>query len=138
MLSKIYQGTPCKNGHSGLRYHCDGACIQCKREKFLIKYAKNPEEHKAQNLKWILANPDKHRVYQRTKQREYRKLPAPTRPCPDVCELPGCTQKATCLDHDHETKKFRGWLCNKHNRSLGLFGDSIKGLENALEYLRRA
>ncbi len=41
------------------------------------------------------------------------------------------------LDHDHTTGKFRGWLCNCCNRAFGMLGDTISGLERALDYLRR-
>lgn len=39
------------------------------------------------------------------------------------------------LDHCHETKSFRGWLCHKCNRALGAFNDSKKYLERAIKYL---
>lgn len=35
------------------------------------------------------------------------------------CELCGTTEKIV-FDHDHETEKFRGWLCDPCNRSIGL------------------
>ena len=28
-----YQGTPCKRGHSGLRYVLDGSCVACERQR---------------------------------------------------------------------------------------------------------
>lgn len=92
------------------------------RKKYAKRKAKDPE---ALRLR-ILA--------QRRK-----KLPTPTRPEPEWCEccgrLPGTV---LCLDHDHVTGKFRGWLCNQCNRALGLFGDSLADLTRAVQYLARA
>ena len=42
-----------------------------------------------------------------------------------------------CLDHDHDTKKFRGWICYKCNLALGNFNDDLRRLENAIEYLKK-
>lgn len=39
------------------------------------------------------------------------------------------------MDHNHETGKFRGWLCAKCNIALGLLGDSEEGVRSLLEYI---
>lgn len=41
------------------------------------------------------------------------------------------------VDHDHVTKKVRDILCRFCNTGLGMFGDNIEVLENAVAYLRR-
>lgn len=54
---------------------------------------------------------------------------------PHLCE---CCKKIPlkwCLDHDHETNQFRGWICEKCNTGLGKLGDNIEGIVNALNYL---
>lgn len=40
------------------------------------------------------------------------------------------------VDHDHSSGKVRGILCMPCNVGLGMLGDSIEGLENALTYLK--
>ena len=40
------------------------------------------------------------------------------------------------LDHNHETNKFRGWLCHNCNMGIGAFKDNIEVLYKAIEYLK--
>lgn len=60
-----------------------------------------------------------------------------------VCGICGSSDSKTkgvgrfCIDHDHQTGKIRGLLCSSCNRGIGLLGDSIDNLKNAIEYLRR-
>lgn len=74
--------------------------------------------------------------------RSGRGLPEPTRPAPEVCESCGRTPagrfKVLSLDHCHATGKFRGWLCNMCNRGIGALGDTLEGVERAVDYLKRA
>jgi hypothetical protein len=43
-----------------------------------------------------------------------------------------------CIDHDHDTGKIRGLLCQRCNQGLGLFQENIDNLNKAVEYLRAA
>ena len=40
------------------------------------------------------------------------------------------------LDHDHTNGKFRGWICSYCNQAIGHANESIKTLENMVEYLQ--
>jgi cupin superfamily acireductone dioxygenase involved in methionine salvage len=58
----------------------------------------------------------------------------------DKCMICGVTAeqsrfKRLCIDHNHENKEIRGFLCDNCNTALGLFKDSIKILEEAKKYL---
>lgn len=63
----------------------------------------------------------------------YKELVA-GRPRPDRCEV--CDREdIICWDHDHETKRFRGWLCKKCNTALGLTADNPEILRGLAKYL---
>lgn len=42
------------------------------------------------------------------------------------------------VDHSHVTQIVRGMLCHKCNAGLGMFGDSVSILANAIKYLERS
>ena len=59
-------------------------------------------------------------------------------------DAPPKTKKCCCcfsesdhlvLDHDHETGKFRGWLCRNCNQGIGKLGDNLQGVTKAVKYL---
>ena len=114
--------------------------------------AANREKLNERNRAWCKANLDKMRKIKKRWRKEnpekmdaYRRkvtgLPEPTRPRPEVCEIcekPSSGNRALCLDHNHETGKFRGWLCHMCNAAIGMLGDNIAGLELAIEYLNRS
>lgn len=52
--------------------------------------------------------------------------------CCKICK----TNINLCVDHNHDTGKVRGLLCNKCNVGLGCFIDDIELLEKAIEYLK--
>lgn len=73
-------------------------------------------------------------------KRHGRKYPSATRKPPNACEC--CKRRVLkrrlSLDHCHDSKKFRGWLCAQCNVGIGMLGDSVKGLRQGIAYLKRA
>lgn len=41
------------------------------------------------------------------------------------------------IDHDHDTGKVRGLLCNRCNAGIGFLGDSLQIAQRAVAYLRK-
>lgn len=63
--------------------------------------------------------------------------PAEGTPC-NLCGNPMSYARGhnlMCFDHDPNTHKFRGWLCQRCNVGLGMLGDTQDSLLNALKYL---
>lgn len=46
-------------------------------------------------------------------------------------------RKGLYVDHCHRTKKIRGLLCPKCNTMLGMAGDNIVVLKNAIQYIKK-
>lgn len=56
------------------------------------------------------------------------------RPRPTNCECCGIVCNVV-FDHDHDTGKFRGWICNRCNRVLGFVQDSKDVLSALIAFL---
>ncbi len=90
----------------------------------------NPEKQRLRNLK------------HKQKREEQRELIA-GRPRPEICEL--CSERSkqsysnvyTVFDHNHKTGKFRGWICDRCNKVLGLVYDDKILLEKMIVYLKK-
>jgi hypothetical protein len=100
-------------------------------------------ERRKQDYQIQRANPLKSAQITRDHTAACRKaagLPAPTREEPVVCECCGRApiKERLCLDHDHKTGVFRGWLCKTCNMAIGKLGDDLDGVERARAYLIRA
>lgn len=54
-----------------------------------------------------------------------------------VCAICGLVPSALYVDHDHTTGAVRGLLCQKCNSGIGFLGDSLEGLEKAINYLKK-
>lgn len=88
--------------------------------------------------KWREQNHEKDKAISRKSARHYRhKTHMATRPAPQHCECCGAAAEPIHLDHDHVSDKFRGWLCTKCNVGIGMLGDKLEGVLNAVKYLER-
>ncbi len=105
-------------------------CRDCKQKKACLYNARPDEQQKirARNLKrnYGITPQDYDRLYESQK---------------GMCFLCGRAGKRTGLreglavDHNHQTGKIRGLLCNTCNRALGLFREDVTVLQRAVRYL---
>lgn len=55
---------------------------------------------------------------------------------PDKCQIKACgTTKKVCVDHNHETKEIRGFLCDSCNRALGFMKENPEALRQLADYI---
>ncbi len=52
------------------------------------------------------------------------------------CEICGAFGKI-CFDHNHDTGKFRGWICSRCNITIGLVKDNKELLQAMIKYLEK-
>lgn len=101
-------------------------CIYCNKRK-------NPKSFpKHKNMKDGLDTRCKKCIKQHARLRHKLSKKAPNKP--NHCECCGQTKKL-CLDHNHKTNLFRGWICDHCNTAIGRLGDDISGVINAVNYL---
>lgn len=105
----------------------------------------HPNYGKQQYAK-IRADPERKRKHQQTsylcnKRRRYKKYGV-TEEIVAPLMLLGCkvckSKERLHVDHCHKTGKFRGILCAKCNKALGLLNDSTEQLQNMINYLNSA
>lgn len=54
----------------------------------------------------------------------------------EQCEICGAFDRI-CFDHNHETGKFRGWICMRCNIGLGMARDKVEILHLWIKYLEK-
>lgn len=109
-------------------------------------YEKNKEEIlarkreyvRAYQREWIKRPEVRAKQFARTAQwARDKKERLAGRPKPDTCELCGQPSKKICWDHNHDTGKFRGWLCTPCNFILGRVKDDPVLLRRMANYLEQ-
>jgi hypothetical protein len=53
-----------------------------------------------------------------------------------ICGGQNWSGKSLSIDHNHNTNKVRGLLCNNCNTAIGLLGERIEVLASAINYLK--
>lgn len=137
-------------------------CSVCSKEKSLDEYynykaTKDGKSYRCKDCddiarrKWSITNPKKAKASARERQlkhkygitlKEYEELLEKQGGCCAICKTPRNRTSGTneekwnySVDHNHETGKVRGLLCNQCNRGLGMFLDDKNILLAARDYL---
>lgn len=104
-------------------------CLYCKKEKALADFPK----HSLYKDKLDTRCRECIKKQSSLRQKLHKTAPAP----PTLCECCGKKPMKFCLDHDHTSNEFRGWLCDPCNTGIGKLGDDIEGVLRALKYLKQ-
>ncbi len=108
------------------------------REQMLIDElrAKQPKKSGGATQKYFGEEAKERRRASMRKVRYRHVEGVPTYMAPDKCEICGAGGKI-CMDHDHRTHQFRGWLCNDCNLAIGRAKDDPKIIEAMIAYLKK-
>lgn len=121
-LTTYTSPSPCKSGHV-IRFTASNNCVQCSASSA----ERSKEKRREARLK---------KVYGLDFREIDRLLSAQKNACA-ICEV-DINAKTLHVDHCHSLGHVRGLLCQKCNQGLGLFGDNIKTLLAAAEYVKNA
>ena len=113
-------------------------CIYCEKSKPATIQYFNKKKGKCDGLD------NRCKMCQHERQKEVagirKQITCDTDVCENCGEDPskrrGLGKKPLVVDHDPETKQFRGWLCERCNLGLGYLGDNEAALLRAYEYVR--
>jgi len=115
---------PCEKCNTYERYTSSGSCKVCVRN-----YKEKTKE--------IIRNNHLTRKYGITLEKYNEMLEKQN----SVCAICGHKEELRqdenlCVDHNHETNKVRGLLCNRCNTAIGLLRDDVNTIQQAINYLR--
>jgi Recombination endonuclease VII len=103
-------------------------CVYCKIEKDIVEFPK----HSLYKDNLDMRCRDCIKKHVKIRKELHKNAP----PKPEFCECCGEIPRKWCLDHDHKTDKFRGWLCDKCNTGIGKLGDDLEGVMKAVKFLK--
>lgn len=153
--TRYFTGKPCKYGHLLERMVRNGACIGCMKEQAKRYKDKHPEKVAATRSRYRssekglrkgaqlankirLAYPEREKLrqikfYERKEERLALEAGRPRSKTCDIC----WSNERIVFDHCHNSGKFRGWLCDRCNRTLGQVKESIPLLRKLIAYLEK-
>ena len=116
------------------------------RAKSRAYYELNKEKIRKYHKEWRLKNPNKYS--EKNKDSHFKRRYGISSKDRDdlallqenkclICNKTFSKKVKWCVDHDHKTGKIRGILCDKCNRGIACFEDTVTFLEGAIRYLNQ-
>lgn len=126
-------------------------CCHCKQHKSTDSFTKRSQSKdghhyycrecsKKFSAKFELDNPDYKLMknYGISKEDYTSMLKNQNHSCAVCCTPQKSISRALDVDHDHQSGKVRGLLCNKCNQALGLLKDNLQYITNLRNYLEKS
>lgn len=116
--------------------HARGLCKKhYKREQMRDWRSKNKERAVATRRSYYLSGKEFFCNFARRYSLDVREAEKIYKTKPSICEVCKISCERICYDHNHQTGKFRGWLCNNCNTSIGQARDDPTLLKALAIYL---
>ena len=154
---RYFTGKPCSNGHVAQRWTKTGQCVECAKswyrtargQDWSSKY--NRGEPRKAKQRALAQTPEQKEKREQRQWDPERRMKATARrygislshmrpiPLDGVCECCGGLGdwKRLVCEHEHKTKRFRGWVCRACNISIGLARDDVRRAHKVVEYIFR-
>lgn len=142
-IKSITEFYKCKTNKDGLKTICKFCSKKKNREYNASISKKNPSFWKDRMARYRKLFPEKNKnIYLKynygIELEEYNKLFELQKGSCLICGIHQSElDRPLCVDHNHDTNKVRGLLCNSCNSILGYACDNINILNNAIEYLKQ-
>lgn len=112
------------------------ARVKAYRERNLDKVRERDREN-ARRMRAVNPEKEKERIIRFNLKKDKKKVEEAGRPKPNSCEICKESEFRIVFDHCHASGKFRGWICDRCNRVLGIVKDSPSLLKSLSIYLEK-
>jgi hypothetical protein len=106
------------------------------RQRNIIEIRKKDREN-AKRMRSLNPEKEKARLKKFSLKRQQQRIEEAGRDKPDLCEICCTNEFKIVFDHCHNSNRFRGWICDRCNRVLGIVKDNSKLLNDLALYLEK-
>lgn len=137
---RYFTGKECLNGHVAERMISNGVCVDClaERRKLYVKqniaHVRKLDKENHARMRKLNPEAEKLRLSRFYAKKEAKRVEEAGRERPTICDI--CSEEGkTVFDHCHTKGHFRGWLCDRCNKVLGLMKDNPDNIRKLAIYL---